>query len=81
MSVVGFDFGNMQSCIAVARNRGIDIICNEVSNRFTPYVSTLMKILDPKKFKLNCFEHALKMLCTLAFLCFFFEVVLLCTDC
>ncbi|KAL7753151.1 adenyl-nucleotide exchange factor sse1 [Sorochytrium milnesiophthora] len=36
MSVVGFDFGNMQSCIAVARNRGIDIMCNEVSNRFTP---------------------------------------------
>ncbi|ORZ32808.1 heat shock protein 70 family [Catenaria anguillulae PL171] len=36
MSVVGFDFGNMQSVIAVARNRGIDIICNEVSNRFTP---------------------------------------------
>ncbi|KNE66397.1 hypothetical protein AMAG_11539 [Allomyces macrogynus ATCC 38327] len=36
MSVVGIDFGNLQSCIAVARNRGIDIICNEVSNRFTP---------------------------------------------
>ncbi|KAI9189574.1 adenyl-nucleotide exchange factor sse1 [Blastocladiella emersonii ATCC 22665] len=36
MSVVGIDFGNLQTCIAVARNRGIDIICNEVSNRFTP---------------------------------------------
>ncbi|KAI9219216.1 heat shock protein 70 family [Blastocladiella britannica] len=36
MSVVGIDFGNLQSCIAVARNRGIDVICNEVSNRFTP---------------------------------------------
>ncbi|KAF8940242.1 heat shock protein 70 family [Dissophora ornata] len=36
MSVVGIDFGNLQSVIAVARNRGIDVICNEVSNRFTP---------------------------------------------
>jgi len=36
MSVVGIDFGNLQSCIAVARNRGIDVIVNEVSNRFTP---------------------------------------------
>ncbi|KAF9429847.1 adenyl-nucleotide exchange factor sse1 [Podila epigama] len=36
MSVVGIDFGNLQSIIAVARNRGIDVICNEVSNRFTP---------------------------------------------
>ncbi|KAG0045686.1 adenyl-nucleotide exchange factor sse1, partial [Gryganskiella cystojenkinii] len=30
------DFGNLQSVIAVARNRGIDVIVNEVSNRFTP---------------------------------------------
>jgi heat shock protein 4 len=36
MSVVGIDFGNLQSIIAVARNRGIDVVCNEVSNRFTP---------------------------------------------
>ncbi|CAG8494865.1 11263_t:CDS:2 [Acaulospora colombiana] len=36
MSVVGIDFGNLQSKIAVARNRGIDVICNEVSNRATP---------------------------------------------
>ncbi|KAL0084898.1 heat shock protein 70 family [Phycomyces blakesleeanus] len=36
MSVVGFDLGNLQSVIAVARNRGIDVICNEVSNRATP---------------------------------------------
>ncbi|KAG5462586.1 MAG: heat shock protein 70 family, partial [Olpidium bornovanus] len=36
MSVVGIDFGNLQSIIAVARNRGIDVICNEVSNRATP---------------------------------------------
>ncbi|CAO3612752.1 unnamed protein product [Cunninghamella blakesleeana] len=36
MSVVGFDLGNLQFVIAVARNRGIDVICNEVSNRATP---------------------------------------------
>ncbi|KAK9720193.1 adenyl-nucleotide exchange factor sse1 [Basidiobolus ranarum] len=36
MSVVGIDFGSLQSIIAVARNRGIDIVCNEVSNRVTP---------------------------------------------
>ncbi|KAF9172761.1 adenyl-nucleotide exchange factor sse1 [Mortierella sp. AD011] len=36
MSVVGIDLGSLQSVIAVARNRGIDVICNEVSNRFTP---------------------------------------------
>lgn len=36
MACIGIDFGNMQSCIAVARNRGIDIICNEASNRFSP---------------------------------------------
>jgi len=36
MSVVGIDFGNMNSVIAVARNRGIDVITNEVSNRATP---------------------------------------------
>ncbi|KAI8343032.1 heat shock protein 70 family [Chlamydoabsidia padenii] len=36
MSVVGIDLGNLQSVIAVARNRGIDVICNEVSNRATP---------------------------------------------
>ncbi|KAI8384690.1 heat shock protein 70 family [Radiomyces spectabilis] len=36
MSVVGFDVGNLQAVISVARNRGIDVICNEVSNRATP---------------------------------------------
>ncbi|KAJ2357943.1 adenyl-nucleotide exchange factor sse1 [Coemansia sp. RSA 2618] len=36
MSVVGFDIGNLQSVIAIARNRGIDIVANEVSNRATP---------------------------------------------
>ncbi|RKP17478.1 heat shock protein 70, partial [Rozella allomycis CSF55] len=36
MSVVGIDLGNLNTVIAVARNRGIDIICNEVSNRSTP---------------------------------------------
>ena len=36
MSVVGIDLGNLNTVIAVARNRGVDIICNEVSNRMTP---------------------------------------------
>jgi heat shock protein 4 len=36
MSVIGIDFGNMQSVLAVARNRGIDIILNEATNRATP---------------------------------------------
>lgn len=36
MSVVGIDLGNLNTVIAVARNRGIDVICNEVSNRLTP---------------------------------------------
>lgn len=36
MSVVGVDFGTLHSKIGVARNRGIDIIVNEVSNRSTP---------------------------------------------
>lgn len=35
-SVVGLDFGNLASKIGLARNRGIDIIVNEVSNRSTP---------------------------------------------
>ncbi|KAI8804205.1 heat shock protein 70 family [Cladochytrium replicatum] len=36
MSVVGIDFGNLNTVVAVARNRGIDVIINEVSNRATP---------------------------------------------
>lgn len=35
-SVVGFDLGNLNCVIAIARNRGIDIVANEVSNRATP---------------------------------------------
>lgn len=35
-SVVGFDVGNAAAKIGVARNRGIDIIANEVSNLATP---------------------------------------------
>ncbi|CAB4253659.1 similar to Saccharomyces cerevisiae YBR169C SSE2 Member of the heat shock protein 70 (HSP70) family [Maudiozyma barnettii] len=34
----GLDFGNDNSVLAVARNRGIDIVVNEVSNRSTPSV-------------------------------------------
>lgn len=36
MSVVGVDFGTLNTVIAVARNRGVDVIVNEVSNRATP---------------------------------------------
>ena len=36
MSVVGIDFGNLNTIVAVARNRGIDVITNETSNRATP---------------------------------------------
>ncbi|KAK6343539.1 adenyl-nucleotide exchange factor sse1 [Orbilia blumenaviensis] len=36
MSVVGVDFGCLNTVIAVARNRGVDVITNEVSNRKTP---------------------------------------------
>lgn len=32
----GIDFGNSTSVIGVARNRGIDVVVNEVSNRSTP---------------------------------------------
>lgn len=32
----GIDFGNYSSVIGVARNRGIDVVVNEVSNRSTP---------------------------------------------
>ena len=34
----GLDFGNANSVLAVARNRGIDIVVNEVSNRSTPSI-------------------------------------------
>ncbi|KHN97875.1 Heat shock protein Hsp88 [Metarhizium album ARSEF 1941] len=36
MSVVGVDFGTLQTVVAVARNRGVDVITNEASNRATP---------------------------------------------
>ncbi|KAI5861904.1 heat shock protein Hsp88 [Durotheca rogersii] len=35
-TVVGVDFGTLNTVIAVARNRGVDVITNEVSNRATP---------------------------------------------
>lgn len=38
MSVVGVDFGTAGTVIAVARNRGVDVITNEVSNRSTPSI-------------------------------------------
>ncbi|KAF7728209.1 adenyl-nucleotide exchange factor sse1 [Apophysomyces ossiformis] len=36
MSVVGFDLGNYQSIVAVAKNGSANIICNEFSDRATP---------------------------------------------
>lgn len=38
MSVVGFDIGNENLVIAAARNRGIDVLLNDESNRETPAV-------------------------------------------
>ena len=40
MSVVGIDFGNQNTVVAVARNRGIDVITNDTSNRATPSLVT-----------------------------------------
>ncbi|KAH7626248.1 heat shock protein 70 family [Sordaria sp. MPI-SDFR-AT-0083] len=36
MGPAGVDFGALNTVIAVARNRGVDVITNEVSNRATP---------------------------------------------
>lgn len=36
MACAGIDFGNKKSVVAIARRGGIDICCNEVSNRATP---------------------------------------------
>lgn len=38
MSVVGFDFGNENCVIAVAKQRGIDVLLNDESKRETPAV-------------------------------------------
>ncbi|KNA11575.1 hypothetical protein SOVF_133880 [Spinacia oleracea] len=38
MSVVGFDFGNESCVVAVARQRGIDVVLNDESNRETPSI-------------------------------------------
>eukprot|EP00009_Paramoeba_aestuarina_P000623 CAMPEP_0201508596 /NCGR_PEP_ID=MMETSP0161_2-20130828/1914_1 /ASSEMBLY_ACC=CAM_ASM_000251 /TAXON_ID=180227 /ORGANISM="Neoparamoeba aestuarina, Strain SoJaBio B1-5/56/2" /LENGTH=854 /DNA_ID=CAMNT_0047903315 /DNA_START=46 /DNA_END=2610 /DNA_ORIENTATION=- len=46
MAVVGVDFGNLGSRIAVAQNRGIDTITNEVNNRTTP---TLVQFNDQSR--------------------------------
>jgi heat shock protein 4 len=47
MSVVGIDFGNLNTVVAVARNRGIDVIVNETSNRATP---SLVSLTDKQRF-------------------------------
>ncbi|KAJ6711610.1 HEAT SHOCK 70 KDA PROTEIN 14 [Salix purpurea] len=38
MSVVGFDFGNENCLVAVARQRGIDVVLNDESKRETPAI-------------------------------------------
>lgn len=38
MSVVGFDFGNENCLVAVARKRGINVVLNDESNRETPAI-------------------------------------------
>ncbi|KZV40816.1 heat shock 70 kDa protein 15-like [Dorcoceras hygrometricum] len=38
MSVVGFDFGNETGVVAVARQRGIDVVLNDESKRETPAI-------------------------------------------
>jgi len=38
MACAGIDFGSKTSVVAIARRGGIDVVCNEVSNRGTPYV-------------------------------------------
>ncbi|KAJ6715228.1 HEAT SHOCK 70 KDA PROTEIN 14 [Salix viminalis] len=38
MSVVGFDFGNENCLVAVARQRGIDVVLNDESKRETPSI-------------------------------------------
>ncbi|XP_058728972.1 heat shock 70 kDa protein 15-like [Vicia villosa] len=38
MSVVGFDFGNESCIVAVARQRGIDVVLNDESQRETPAI-------------------------------------------
>jgi hypothetical protein len=45
MSVVGIDFGNNSSVVAVAQRGGIDIILNEAMNRATPYLSLFKHLL------------------------------------
>lgn len=60
-SVVGIDLGNLSSKIGVARQRGIDIIANEVSNRATPslvsftarqrYIGEAAKTAETSNFK------------------------------
>eukprot|EP00262_Sarcandra_glabra_P020686 TRINITY_DN837_c0_g1_i2.p1 TRINITY_DN837_c0_g1~~TRINITY_DN837_c0_g1_i2.p1 ORF type:complete len:856 (+),score=226.44 TRINITY_DN837_c0_g1_i2:70-2637(+) len=38
MSVVGFDFGNESCIVAIARQRGIDVVLNDESKRETPAI-------------------------------------------
>lgn len=45
MSVVGYDFGNLNSYIAVARQGGIDVLTNDYSLHATPLVFLLINLI------------------------------------
>jgi len=45
MSVVGFDVGSLRAVVAVARAGGVDVICNEISDRATPYLIYLKDLV------------------------------------
>lgn len=45
MSVVGFDFGNLNCYIAIARQGGIEVLTNEYSLHATPLVIILSMFL------------------------------------
>ncbi|KAI5289793.1 adenyl-nucleotide exchange factor sse1, partial [Ascosphaera aggregata] len=51
MSVVGIDLGSQSTKIGVARNKGIDIITNEVSNRQTPFLGEAAKTQEISNLK------------------------------
>ncbi|PJF16729.1 putative heat shock protein hsp88 [Paramicrosporidium saccamoebae] len=51
MSVVGFDFGTQNSRVAVVRGGGVDVVCNEVSDRVTPYAGDAARTLQVGNFR------------------------------
>ena len=51
MSVVGVDFGVLNTVIAVARNRGVDVVCARME--FQSQLRTLMVFRSPMKFPIE----------------------------